>query len=378
MNLTRTPIKDGHGNVYGAKFRAASTGEESSSGSASQTLTPSSLGAGDNPSFVNGSLYFSKNLASAMVSFGYSTLFSFEVIDAPNKLEPERSTALVKVSVRAPDQSTFSKSYYLHEWVDHKWVETREPGSYSASGFTITMPTKMGQTYIASIHGVGVPSNSADITINLVPQGASDISVSATSKYLFEDKSAGFTAHEIKYLERAIPRLEGKVDHMYLDTKGQVTIGAGFMIPSEDAAVGYALLDSDDNEATDAQKRAEWRSIKSMTKGHTAGWYEDYTDLYMTGDAIDARTDSLISTTFRELKNIFKNFGDYPSAARVALQDMKYNLGDNFGKFVNLAAAVRRQDWVTAANESHRLDIDESRNDEIRELFLKAARDEQI
>jgi Ca2+-binding RTX toxin-like protein len=72
--------------------------------------------------------------------------------------------------------------------------------------------------------------------------------------------------------------------------------------------------------------------------------------------------------------NAFPDFDEYPLKVQEAIFDMAYNLG-GFGAFPTFSAAVRRQDWVTAARESNRPQVGELRNRVVRELFLSAAQE---
>jgi len=322
-----------------------------------------------------------KNSASATIQVDSKISVSFNlveledsapVIQDPNSQEPAipHRNAQVAVVVLYGSEVMFTKSYMLEERDESgNWVNTSESGVYVGGGFSISMPTQMGAPYKATFQRTDL--HAVQIRIN-----ASTSAITATAKVTFplEDKASGFTTREIESIQETLRTYEKEKDFFYLDSEGNVTTGVGFMLPNENAAVSLPLLDFDDNPATEMQKRQEWRTIHGLPTGYVADWYEDYTNLYMSEAAINDRLSSEIAAVYPQALGFFEDFGDYPSAARVALQDIIYNVGvGNFRQFVRLQAAVRRRDWAAAAAESHRAGIDEARNNKVRDLFLSAA-----
>lgn len=322
-----------------------------------------------------------RNSASATVQIDAKISVSFSLIEVedsapviqdPSSQEPAtpHQNAKVSVVVLYGGEVMFTKSYLLQEQDENgNWIDTSESGIYVGGGFSISMPTQMGAPYKATFQRTDL--HAVQIRIS-----ASTSAITATAKVAFplEDKASGYTTRELQEIDESIRHFEGETDFMYLDTEGRVTVGVGFMMPNEEAAVSFPFLDFDDNPASAEQKRAEWRKINALAKGHVASWYEDSTELYLPDDFISSHLRTLFAVNFTELNRIFPEYGDYPSAARIALQDMIYNLGmTNFNNFVKLKAAVNRRDWEAAAGESHRKIRDESRNDAVRDLFLKAA-----
>ncbi|MDG4860312.1 hypothetical protein P8605_19500, partial [Streptomyces sp. T-3] len=178
-------------------------------------------------------------------------------------------------------------------------------------------------------------------------------------------------------------RFEVAIAHMYLDTVGAVTVGAGHMLPSSDAALAVDLLrNSDDKPATDAEKRADFDSVAQRVKGKAASLYKQYTQLYLTPDAIEALLRDDLGRVLAGLRRRLPDWDQYPVAAQEALMDMAFNLGETklFELFPKFLAAVRAKDWRSAAAESKRTElpapkgIPKDRNDEIRALLESAAR----
>lgn len=378
MTITTKAIKSSDENICGAEFSVAGSG--SGVGVGYQGLTFNAFNSEEYPSTVAGVLGLVKNSASATVQVDSKISVSFNLIEVedsapviqdPNSQEPAvpHKNAQVAVVVLYGGEVMFTKSYLLQEQDESgNWVNTSESGVYVGGGFSISMPTQMGAPYKATFQRTDL--HAVQIRIN-----ASTSAITATAKVAFplEDKARGFTTRELKEIDKSIRQFEGETDFMYKDDKGNVTVGVGFMMPDESAAVSLPFV-YEDGPASEEQKRAEWRTINALASGYVASWYEDSTELYLEDEFITSHLQSLVAVNFTELTRIFPDYGEYPSAARLALQDMIYNLGmTNFNKFTKLKAAVVSRDWETAAAESHRTIRDESRNDAVRDLFLKAA-----
>ncbi|WP_434519510.1 hypothetical protein [Pseudomonas sp. NFX1] len=385
MNIVTKPIKSADENICGAEFSVVGNGSNLDYGTASQELTFNAFSGDDSGSSASGVFVFASDTANATIQLDYKLAAQFSVrefkqatIKKPDPESGETSSEIVyqdnvnvSLVVIRDSEVLFSKGYNLKEEdAEGNWVNTSESGVYSGGGFSISMPAVMGAPYVAALQRLDIHSAAIRIT-------ASKSSITASVKLLFplEDKSGGFTTREQEAIEKSLKVFEGNTDFLYLDSEGKVTVGVGFMLPDESSALALPFLDFDDNPASDEQKREEWRTVHALATGHSAGWYEDSTNLYLSDDFIESHLQSLVAESFNELTRIYPDFGKYPSAARVALQDMIYNLGMTKlnENFPNLNAAVKRQDWVTAAAESHRKGPNEDRNNAVRDLFLKAA-----
>lgn len=379
MNIVKTPIKDIYGNVTGGRFTASGGLENSESGVAFQNLSISSAGASYAP-FIGATLSVGPVSAQATIMLDVGGGINFSVIKLKDEKDSTRNNAQVSVVISKTGQDAFHKGYFLKELNDKgDLVNTKETGSFIEEGFSVVMPTQIGEFYSASFKDTSGSGYDVQVDMNLPDNAMGTITVTVNSKLSFQDKSIGFTDRELEVIKRTFVGSEGRIEHMYLDKKGYVTVGVGFMIPTQEAALSYPFLNEDGEPASDEQKMAEWRTIAAMEKNHVASWYEDSTELWITNEFMNEKLDSLIDESFVDLKKVFPDLGVYPSPARVALQDMMYNLGlTKFKKFTNLIAAVKKLDWVLAASESHRLDIPDDRNDAVRDLLLKAAESDDI
>lgn len=91
----------------------------------------------------------------------------------------------------------------------------------------------------------------------------------------------------------------------------------------------------------------------------------------------DARmiTIAHIQGNLESAQEAFADFNDYPVPAQEAILDMAYNLGissDGVSKFPSFNRHIRNKDFASAATESNRPQLRNSRNVHVRELLLLA------
>jgi GH24 family phage-related lysozyme (muramidase) len=204
-----------------------------------------------------------------------------------------------------------------------------------------------------------------------------------------------------------LENFEGNYSHMYIDTKGYVTVGVGFMIPSATAAVSYGFYLSNPraahlahansphlhaakrnhppstpptnpsgDKANADEVKAEWTQMHGRPSSHLAGWYAQYATMYMIQSDIDRLLQSKIDGFEAQLSSLFGTWSDFPSAAQLALLDMIYNLG-SLGGFPKLCDSARYHEWTKCAAECHRMGPSDARNDATRDRFLAAATEQQ-
>lgn len=171
---------------------------------------------------------------------------------------------------------------------------------------------------------------------------------------------------------------EGSVPHMYLDTVGKVTIGVGNMLPDAKAATKLPFVVGESGEAaTDEEIVAEFERIAAQEPGLPAGRYKQHTRLLLTDDAINALLDKRLSRFKSRLRNDFEGFDSFPLDAQLGLIDMAFNLGKHglVNKFPSFTKAARKQDWRKCADECRRKQVQDSRNQEVKALFLACVAD---
>lgn len=177
---------------------------------------------------------------------------------------------------------------------------------------------------------------------------------------------------------------EGVVRHMYLDTKGNVTVGKGHMIPNAPAARAFSFRYKDSHEnagqpAGAAAIERDYHRVKnSGLTNHNPSAFRPLTDLDLSVSDIDRLYEDDVKSTLAQLKakGAFPDFNTYPPTAKLGLLDMAFNagVGGLLTIFKNFTPAVRRRDWKLAAAESNRSDVSGERNSTVRQWFIQAAR----
>lgn len=174
-----------------------------------------------------------------------------------------------------------------------------------------------------------------------------------------------------------IEEWEGNVDHMYLDTRGFVTVGKGKLLP--DSASASALpfrVRATDALASDNDIRAEYDRIAGMEASQTRGaaFYEQFTSLNLPQADIDELVQNHVRQDFEALLRQYPGFGNLSLSAQIALWDMIYNLGPRgLAQFQMLRQAILDGVWEEAAEQSHRNGPSEARNQYVFDLFIDAA-----
>lgn len=171
---------------------------------------------------------------------------------------------------------------------------------------------------------------------------------------------------------------EGARNSMYVDTAGNVTVGIGHMLPN--AAAGYNLgftkthhISRGHGDSEDVEQTASHSDIDAAfnaAKTHT------YSNVHLSDQAMIADCVGIVERDRATLRNMYSDFDHFPQSAKTALHDMLYNLGEGKLKseFPNFNAAVNRKDWPTAATESHRTGIGDSRNKDTHDQFTNAVK----
>lgn len=168
---------------------------------------------------------------------------------------------------------------------------------------------------------------------------------------------------------------EDCVNHMYLDTKGCVTVGVGQMIPNAEEAKSLFFLDNNSHtEATDDSIMQEYETIVALGSGRRARSYKPSTTLYMPTKYIYILLDTRLLEFEIQLRGIFKNYSVMSQKVKRAIMDMVFNLGA-YGlrsKFPKLTNAINREDWEECAIECHRKGISKERNKWTAQMFGSA------
>ncbi|MBI2233987.1 MAG: peptidoglycan-binding protein [Micavibrio aeruginosavorus] len=180
-------------------------------------------------------------------------------------------------------------------------------------------------------------------------------------------------------------RHEDQKNFMYLDHKGNVTVGAGHMIPNTEALQGlpFEFYDTKTEDSLntasieDVRRAFEIVRNQKIGKNIDAESYNpedrgDLVNIRLPDADVNRRLIADLHYKVQEVRKKFPQFDTYPQKTKMALLDMQFNMGRNFSrqKWSKLYKAVEGEDWLSAAKESNRKDVGRERNEEIRKFFL--------
>jgi GH24 family phage-related lysozyme (muramidase) len=184
------------------------------------------------------------------------------------------------------------------------------------------------------------------------------------------------SATEKTTLRTKMEKYEGKINYMYLDSKGYVTVGVGHLLKDLASAQKLSFKKSNNMLASKDEIKADYEAVKKQPKNRLASFYKKHVKLKLSDLDINTLTNKHIDNFESELKRIFPQFSTYPSEVRLALFDIIFNVGmtDLNNKWPGLKKAVKAKDWFEAAKESNRkAPISTERNKYVKDLFEKAA-----
>ena len=151
--------------------------------------------------------------------------------------------------------------------------------------------------------------------------------------------------------------LEGKVNWMYLDVKGLVTIGIGNLIDPVSLALPLPFVhDSDSSPASQSEIQAEWTKVKGNASLAQSGYKAagpPFTSLQLTDAAINQLVLAKLNQNEAGLKGTaaFANFDSWPADAQLGLLSMAWAMGSGFALsgWPAFTAACASQNWAAAA-----------------------------
>ena len=186
------------------------------------------------------------------------------------------------------------------------------------------------------------------------------------------------TAAEKTRLRSKLDDYEGTIAHMYLDSKGYVTVGIGHLITSVAEAQKLVFIVANTSKKASATEiRTDYDNVKKQTMNLLATAYKKHTTLKLTQLEIDKLTNNHIDTFYKELKRIYLSFDTYPAEVRMALYDMIFNLGMTNLKnsWPTFNKHIKALEWQKAANNSKRkAPISAARNKYVKDQLEKAAK----
>jgi len=155
-------------------------------------------------------------------------------------------------------------------------------------------------------------------------------------------------------------RWEGAIPWLYLDTKGLVTVGIGFLVKTVEAALLLPFYDTfTSTGATDGAIRRDFERVAraGQTTGalprRPAGYYREPNGLRLRDSEMRGLAATKLVTIYVPgIVALLPEFDTYPAPVKRALIDLSWNLGvAGLGKFGNLLACCKDRDWQGAALE---------------------------
>lgn len=177
-------------------------------------------------------------------------------------------------------------------------------------------------------------------------------------------------------LRSKMEKYEGKISHMYLDSKGLVTVGVGHLLKDLASAQKLNFKNGNGMPASKSEIKTDYEAVKKQSKNRVAGFYKKHAKLVLTEVDMNLLTNKHIDTFESELKRIFADFLMYPIEVRYALFDIIFNVGmtDLNTKWPNFKKAVKAKNWTKASEESNRkAPVSAERNKYVKDLLEKAA-----
>ncbi|HEV8592459.1 MAG TPA: hypothetical protein VGQ55_10180 [Pyrinomonadaceae bacterium] len=181
-----------------------------------------------------------------------------------------------------------------------------------------------------------------------------------------------------------LKQYEGKVNFMYLDVKGLVTVGIGNLIDPVDVAVKLEFgSKGGGGPVSDGDIRAEWQTVKSRTDliGRGSAAFGAITRLQLTDTGIAMMVkehangiENYIKTN-ASARQFYSDFDNWPADAQLGFMGVAWG-GIPIPQFGwhKFPAACQAGDWDTAANECKISSaIAGGRNEAHKLMFLNAA-----
>ena len=153
---------------------------------------------------------------------------------------------------------------------------------------------------------------------------------------------------------------EGVVQHMYLDTEGNVTVGIGHLIKDVTAAEGldFYRRQSKANPHPVHIKNAFDLVRRNREKAEDgASAFKDITHLDLDLIVIEVLFEDDVRGFIEQLKIEYKDFLSYPGLAQMGMLDLIYNIGNErffYPEFPMFHDALIFRNWLRVAEESHR------------------------
>lgn len=140
---------------------------------------------------------------------------------------------------------------------------------------------------------------------------------------------------------------------MYQCVKGYVTVGVGNLIDPVGMAMRIKWEAYDGGPAYPHEVEAEWHRVKGMPAGLLASRYHNEHSPFLSDETIDRIVEHQLYLNEAHLKKTFPDWDSWPADAQLATLSIAWAVGAGLQKWPKFRRACRKQDWITAARESH-------------------------
>ncbi len=142
--------------------------------------------------------------------------------------------------------------------------------------------------------------------------------------------------------------------YCYVDSIGVVTVGLGFAIFSQAAAVGYPWRGVDGQLAPLDLVTKEYAGLKLLGNAdkHSAPSFAALTTMRLPYTDVVKRFWNNIHWYEIQVTSFFPDYATWPAGAQMALLDMAWAMGVHFpNMYPKFTAFMRAKDWQAAAEE---------------------------
>lgn len=167
-------------------------------------------------------------------------------------------------------------------------------------------------------------------------------------------------------------KFEGVIPWMYLDGGGIPTTGVGHALPGVEWAqvLPWSVEVGTLGNVTIA---LEYEIVRTAKPDEPASFYSGLTRCRLSDAAISKILADDMESREAVLTGRLPDWAAWPDPVQQATFDMAFNLGvSGLLRYPLMIAAIRRGEWKTAAEQSHRRDVSDQRNSEIAALILSA------
>jgi GH24 family phage-related lysozyme (muramidase) len=180
------------------------------------------------------------------------------------------------------------------------------------------------------------------------------------------------------YFEQSLAQLErfeGCVPWMYLDTRSNVTVGVGLMLPDAASASALGFVDAAGAPSAAQDIEADFTRVGGLAPGELPGFYKAASSPQLPQAVIDAKLSSVLTGFEATVRAGLAGYDAMPDSVKMALLDMAYNLGPHklLTTYPMMLKAVEAANWAQAAAQCGRGGIGAARNAWTQQQFLAAA-----